>query len=464
MSSVSPSPSSSPGPPAVGAEPSLWSNVALLSTLYFSQGLPFGFFTQALPVWMRQAGVDLAVIGLSSLLALPWGLKFLWAPVVDRFGGSALGRRRGWILPLQAASIVAIGVLALIGDRALASMATKEQLVVALAVGMFVTNLIAATQDIATDGFAIDLLPPAERGLGNGVQVAAYRVGMVVGGGALLVVLGRLGWLAAFSTMSVLLVLASIPIFRHVERPPAAAATGTTTGSTTLDTMTEPVTLAAALQFLRRGGGTMLVWCCALGFYKFGDGFGSAMVRPFLVDRGVTTEQIGTLVGTAGSVAGMVGALLGGWFARHGRLRALLVAGLVHAALMAGYALAVGNSLAGAEGGALGIDLGAEGGIGLVAVLLVAEHVTGGMATVALFTAMMDACDRRTGATDYTVQASVVVFASGIGSSLSGFVARAAGYGGHFVLAGVLCVVGTMVMLPLYRRGIAPTDPTRAAS
>ncbi|MCH9685972.1 MAG: MFS transporter, partial [Deltaproteobacteria bacterium] len=74
--------------------------LGLLATLYFSQGLPFGFFSQALPAVMRQQGISLATIGLSTLLALPWGLKFLWAPLVDRTGDVRGGRRRAWLLPL----------------------------------------------------------------------------------------------------------------------------------------------------------------------------------------------------------------------------------------------------------------------------------------------------------------------------------------------------------------------------
>ncbi|MBI4864967.1 MAG: MFS transporter, partial [Candidatus Riflebacteria bacterium] len=82
--------------------------LALLSSLYFSQGLPYGFFVQALPVLLREAGVSLEVIGLTSLLALPWAFKFLWAPLVDRFDGSGLGRRRGWILPLQGIAVATL--------------------------------------------------------------------------------------------------------------------------------------------------------------------------------------------------------------------------------------------------------------------------------------------------------------------------------------------------------------------
>ncbi|MCA9710059.1 MAG: MFS transporter, partial [Myxococcales bacterium] len=86
--------------------------LGLLATLYFSQGLPFGFFTQALPALMRQQGVSLAAIGLSTLLALPWGLKFLWAPLVDRHAHARAGARRGWLLPLQLLSAAVLVALA----------------------------------------------------------------------------------------------------------------------------------------------------------------------------------------------------------------------------------------------------------------------------------------------------------------------------------------------------------------
>jgi predicted MFS family arabinose efflux permease len=104
----------------------------------------------------------------------------------------------------------------------------------------------------------------------------------------------------------------------------------------------------------------------------------------------------------------------------------------------------------------VGLDLGVEEGRLLVGALVVLEHVTGGMATVSLFTAMMDAALKETGASDYTAQASVVVLASGVGSALSGVSADALGYLWHFVVAGVVCVVGSLAMIPLYRLGIAP--------
>ena len=140
----------------------------LLGTLYFAQGLPFGFFVQALPVLLRAAGVSLSAIGFSGLLVLPWALKFLWAPVIDRRWWPRLGRRRSWILAMQLAGTVVLAAIAVVpGADALPALMTA----------MFVLNLIAATQDIATDGLAVELLPPGERGFANGLQVAGYRVG-----------------------------------------------------------------------------------------------------------------------------------------------------------------------------------------------------------------------------------------------------------------------------------------------
>ena len=411
---------------------SSWWKLALLSSLYFSQGLPFGFFTQALPVWMRQQGLSLTLIGASSVLALPWALKLLWAPLVDRFDGSPLGRRRGWILPLQALSTVAIGILAMMGS---AATPTASTLLTAMAVAMFVTNLFAATQDIATDGLAVDLLSPAERGLGNGVQVAAYRVGMIVGGGALLASFGTLGWTPTLGIMAGLIALMSVPLLLYKE--PAKPAFSTTT------TPASPVSWWHSLAYFARGDGRYAVWGGALVLYKIGDAIGSPMARTLLVDRGYDVVDIGFLLGTLGSVAGMIGALLGGVAAKRGRLLALVVCGLVHAGLMASYAVP-----------AAFVDVDRL----WVAAMIVLEHLTGGMATVSLFTAMMDASSRRSGASDYTAQASAVVVASGIGGALSGVSAQHLGYAAHFVGAGIICVIGTVIMIPIYRLGYAPTE------
>jgi RhtX/FptX family siderophore transporter len=376
------------------------SKLGLLGSLYFSQGLPFGFFTQALPVMLRKQGLSLGEIGLASLLAVPWALKFVWAPVVDRYSFPRVGRRKSWIIPLQLASV---GVLAAL------SSSVGGGSTAALMTAVLLLNLLAATQDIATDGLAVDLLAPAERGFANGIQVAGYRVGMIVGGGLLLILHDRLGPDGTFLSMAALTAFATLPIV--MAREPAGARGEADSTSSNLP------------HFLRRPGAFRLLGLIVT--YKAGDAFATGMLRPFLSDAGLTLSDIGWLLGTVGFISGLLGALCGGALVNLlGRKVALAAFGLLQAATVGGYAyLAIGTPSHSA-----------------LYVLCAAEHFAGGTATAALFTCMMDWCSRETSATDYTVQASAVVVATGVASAVAGFSAQALGYFGHFCLATLLAL------------------------
>jgi hypothetical protein len=255
---------------------------------------------------------------------------------------------------------------------------------------------------------------------------------MVVGGGVLLSSFDTLGWLPTMLVMAGLIVLMSLPLLLYRE-PRATSVSTSAVGS--------EAAWPSWLHYFTRNDGRPLVWAAALIAYKFGDALGSPMTQTLLVDRGYGVDDIGRIAGIYGSVAGMAGAMLGGVVARRSRLGALVVCGLVHAVLMLAYAwpAAVPN-----------LDHS------VTTVLFVVEHLTGGMATVALFTAMMDATRRSSGASDYTAQASVVVVASGVGASLSGVLADVVGYELHFIDAGALCIVGTLVMALVFRRGLVP--------
>lgn len=399
-----------------------YKKLGLLATLYLAQGLPFGFFTQALPVLMRKQGVSLPDIGFVNLLALPWALKFIWAPLVDRYGSSAVGRRRSWILPLQGLSILLVTGLAFTDPR--------TGLTVMMAAALL-TNLVAATQDIAADGLAVDLLNDRERGLGNGVQVAGYRVGMIIGGGALLIVFDRAGWRMTFGSMAVMLALTTLPVALFRERPTEPVAKAT------------PIGALAWIEVLRRPG--MPLWVALLALYKAGDALASAMIKPLLVDRGMSLEDIGWIIGVVGFCAGFAGALLGGYLAgRFGRRQALIGCGVLQALAIAGY-------IAPAAG---------FGGIEALAVACTLEHLTGGMATVSLFTLMMDSSRESSGATDYTVQACVVVIATGLASTASGVLADRLGYVRHFGVSALLAAAGVALAAIAFGRGLIPPPRT----
>ena len=389
----------------------------LLGSLYLAQGLPDGFFRQALPVLLREQGVSLEGIGLAALLMLPWGFKFLWAPLVDRHGSARFGRRRSWIVALQCGAIAVMLLLAEVDpQRGLGP----------LLVGVLLINFLAATQDIAADGLAVTLLGADERGLGNGVQVAAYRLGMILSGGVLIIFHAEIGWAGTFHLMAAASALALVPVLLTREPPGPAPERGG---------------LGMLADFLRRPG--MGTWLLTIAAYKFGEGFGVAMLRPMFVDHGLSLDALGWITGTAGFIASLVGALVGGaMVGAFGRYRMLLIFGVVQALAVASFAWLAVTTL----------DLAR---VYLVCVL---EHLASGMATAALFTMMMDASRPHAAGTDYTAQASVVVLATGLGSALSGVSASRLGYAGHYALAAALALaalVPVLVHRARVRRGAA---------
>ncbi len=394
--------------------------LTLLSALYLAQGLPYGFFTQALPVFLREANLSLTAIGLTNLLTLPWALKFLWAPLVDRRSIPGVGLRKSWILPAQAASLV---LYVLLGGLSL----TSGDLTIIL-IGCLLANAFAASQDIATDGFAVDILEPTERGWANAIQVAGYRAGMNVGGGLLIVLYPKLGWTGDMLIMATLIGLCTLPILFYREP---------------LERAKPPKPRAALLEtvdfFLRRGA---LSWVLVLLFYKFGHAAASAMVRPWLVDNHYHFSEIGWILGAAGFVAGFLGAIAGGFAARHpNRARLLLLFGVAQVLGLASYVWPVVTEHATYK----------------IVVAAAFDNFTSGLATTNLFTMMMDACSKERAASDYTAQACVVVISQTLAGVFSGVAAQAWGYPAFFAVCGTigavsLALTGFILTLPPTRR------------
>jgi predicted MFS family arabinose efflux permease len=251
---------------------------------------------------------------------------------------------------------------------------------------------------------------------------------MILGGGFMLIVFDRAGWTAAFVAMAVLVLATTVPVLAHREppRPPPAVVRGA--GG--------PVALALAgvRAALARPG--MWRWLPVIAVYKIGEWFAAAMLRPFLTDAQLSLEDFGKMVGIVGSGAALLGAAIGGAATRWlGRRRALLLFGVCQTLAIASMALAVQFP-----------------SMSMFYAITVAEHLTSAMATTALFTAMMDTCRLDEAGTDYTLQASAVVIASGVASMFSGMSAEALGYGPHFLFSAGLSAVGVLLVYT-YRPG-----------
>jgi PAT family beta-lactamase induction signal transducer AmpG len=396
--------------------------LVLLGALYAAQGLPFGFFSLALPVLLREAGWSLTAISLLQYLALPWGLKFLWSSWLDH-----VGSRRSWLLGFQGAAVLlALGLAWL--DLHAASLT--------LFAGVFCFNLVAASQDVITDGLAVRLLDERQRGLANGLQVGAYRLGMVLGGGLLLWVFARFGWAVMFSCMAALLALTIWPVWAWVRGdaalPAQTKAQAAVPHTTAHDAQGRAIpALALGWWHRARSPGLLtfaaLILCCRLG-----EQLANSLITPLLIDLHLDKETIALMKGTVGSASSLAGAALGGWLCwRVGRRTAMLIGGLGQSACMGLYALAAGG----------------QGGMPLLWAATVLEGVVGTLATVALFTLMMDAADPEHAGTDYTLLASVVVVVGSLGHLLGGWLGDHVGLPTTFVTGGVLGALGCLVLV-----------------
>ena len=402
--------------------------LVLLASLYCAQGLPSGLIAHSLPVLLRQHGVDLAAIGVLKLLALPWMLKVLWAPWVDRIASERLGHHRGWILPLQTTVILCVASLALISPATLFTV--RLPLLLAL---ILLINMAAATQDIATDGLTVRLLSERGHGLGNSLQVGGYKVGMIISGSGLLMVIDQLGWNLGLALITVLLLLCTVPIWRFPEQrriPPRALAARSARGPRLL--------LTHYRGLLAQPG--MLAWLAVVLTFKLGDALGSPMIKPMLVDQGWTNTALGELT-LISSIAGIGGAALGGvFYARLGARRSLLIFGSLQAAGIASMALLVN----------------AGGDTGLVYLVALGEQIADGMSTVALFAAMMQKCRPEHEGGDFTLQASAQVLLAGLVGATSGVLAKSVGYVPLFAIAGALGLAAlTPLLFGLVRLGSA---------
>ncbi len=422
------------------ARPSTAYKLAILSALYFVQGLPAGFQVTALPVYLREQSMSRTAIALLGLLALPWSFKALWAPLVDTYWSPAIGRRRSWILPMQVALCVAC-----VG----AAMTPVPGSLMAFLGLVLQMNLFAATMDIAVDGLAVDLLDPGELGHGNSAQVVGYKVGMLTGGGLLVWLSGSGGWRVLLLSMAALVaaVLAVTLVWREpAERhmvPPDSEPTYRDPGLVERDAPNEGSlrqVMARLLEAMRQPGTAWVL--LYIGTYKMGETLVDVMYKPFLVDLGYTPATLGLWLGTYGMAASLLGSLGGGWLASRVNVwTALLVTTALRVIPVAGEWWLASGGHPTEE---------------LVLAVTIAEHFFGGALTTAVFAFMMGQVDPRVGGSHYTLLATVEVLGKAPVGLVSGKLADTVGYGRLFALGTLLSGLVVLAVLPLRRVPVRP--------
>lgn len=382
-----------------------------LLCLYVAQSVPMAFFTTVLPVIMRQGDYSLSQIGMLQLIKLPWILKLLWAPWVDRHARDGVSLRR-WIMTSELFYALVIWGLSWL----------ELSLDFGLILLLIIVSLIAsATQDIAVDKYAVLSLRRGERSWGNSMQAAGGFLGSLLGTGVLLMVYHDLGWQWVLTLLAGFIVLAMIPLWLRASADRALVVP-------TSERMR--ISLADIPSFFSSCAERSHLGLLLLGFSGLVGVM--AMAKPLLVDWGYSTERIALMIGVLGAATAAGSALLGGWLIRLlGRGRTLAYALLVGCGATLYWAY-----LALAEPRVMAV---------YVAIALIWGAY--GLVSVSLYTVAMDYVRPGREGTDFTLQIMLTQLSSLVIAALSGRLADWGGYTTLFVLEAGLSLLALGVLV-----------------
>jgi len=401
--------------------------VALLS---FSSGLPLGVVTIAIPDWMRSIGIDIRVVGLITLAQAPWAFKMLWSPLMDRYTPPWLGRRRGWAAVTQVVLFALTLALAGVGNHP-----ETPWVVGALA---FAIAFASASQDIAIDAYAVEVLQPEEQGAVVGARIAVYRAALYVSGGLSIWLASRVSWPVVNAVLACLYLAALAVTWRAPEPPTTRPAPRT---------LREAVWLPF-LGFLARHRAIEIlafVLC-----YKLADQLAQALTRPFLFDVGYSAAERGVALATIGLAATLAGTFLGGALTTvMGLGHALWIFGFLQTFANVGYVL-VARSAVNPP-----LMYGATG----------FEAFASGMGTGAFSVFLLRITQKRFSATQYALFSSLFGLPRLVAGPIAGFMAHAVGWDTFFLLTLVAGVPGLVLLarfVPLgVREPVFTVEPRR---
>jgi MFS transporter (putative signal transducer) len=404
--------------PDTGAlkKPSPIAVVTAVGGLYVAQSVISGITWGGLPAVMRAEGASLDNIGLLSLIALPWALKFLWSPAIERYRLPRDGRNNtGWVILIG-------GVISILGLLAIGAIGLSSPMPVLVC--LTVVAFAASTVDIACDGYAVENLKVADHGWGNAAQVGGAYLGAAIGAGLFLVLVAAWDWRLASWAMAALLALLGLPFFLTPKAPVPQ------------ETRDHTPSIMTALRRPEIPRGLVV---CAI--YVLAMKVSLGMLGPFLIDKGIDLVTVGVLNGVGSLFLGAAGALVGGVLVRIFGARAVLTGALVPqtAALVffAVYAI--------------------QGGWPqpvLMMVAVISSSALMAVGFVALYALFMEWSDPRQAGVDFTLfqcMDTLVGIVSGMGA---GYIAEYFGFGVFFGGAAVIALLAIPLLMLVFSRGV----------
>jgi PAT family beta-lactamase induction signal transducer AmpG len=381
-------------------------SVPWVATTYYGEGLPYSIVHQVSAELFTAFGASLAAIGYTSLYGLAWNFKFLWSPAVDFFG-----QKRSWVAATQIALAIAIFAIAIPAQNG--DLPT-------VAWGLIVVSILAATQDIAVDGFYLEALPDKRQAAFSGLRVGAFRVAMLVGKGGLVVLAGIAGgWKAAFFAAGAMMLLLGIGHALLLPRPAQIERT---------ERRALKAFWRAFVSFLMQPKvGLVLAFVLT---YRAGDALMFNMGTPFLKDLGLSLTQRGIVSGTWGTLASVGGSMVGGVIvSRWGLERTLRPI-----AIAQGFAILLYAWLAFARPALPSI-------IGIVLV----EQLVAGIGTAGLMVFLMRRCHGAYKASHFAIASALMSVGTTVAGIVSGKLAARFGFPVFFLIAFAAAVPGMIL-------------------
>jgi PAT family beta-lactamase induction signal transducer AmpG len=381
--------------------------IATVTLLGFASGLPLALTSGTLQAWMAVDGVDIKTIGIFALVGLPYTVKFLWSPIMDRFVPPLLGRRRGWMIITQIALIFGIAAMAFNSPKQAPLLIAAFALIVAFS---------SASQDIVVDAYRADVLREKERGAGAAVFVMGYRIAMLVSGALALILSDNIGWHNTYLLMAGLMAIGVISAFFGPEPE---------------EKIIPPKSLQEAIwgplkDYFSRRSAVMLLLLIIL--YKLGDAYAGSLTTAFLIKGvGFTPTDVGTINKGLGLVSLIVGAMFGGaLMARLGLFRSLLLFGVLQAVSNLSFMVLswIGKSY------------------GMLIFAVAFENLSGGMGTSAFVALLMSMCNQRYSATQYALLSSLAALGRIFIAPTSGFLVSAIGWPAFFFITTLTALPG----------------------